>query len=142
MNSKERKEYDREYYLKNRAKKLRQSKENREKNPERRRQYGKQEKYKEYAKEYYKEHREERIMKMREHRKKRRLEYIKYLGGKCAKCGITERLEFDHINQESKKFNIGSRVAMKTDKLKEELHKCQLLCYDCHLEKTKQTYLK
>jgi 5-methylcytosine-specific restriction endonuclease McrA len=86
--------------------------------------------------EYYKEHREDQIMRMREHRKRRRLEHIKYLGGKCVKCGITERLEFDHINKESKEFSIGSRVAMKTNKLKEELDKCQLLCYDCHLEKT------
>jgi len=52
------------------------------------------------------------------------------------KCGTTDRLEFDHIDRTTKKYVIASRVNNKWDNLKEELDKCQLLCVDCHLQKT------
>jgi 5-methylcytosine-specific restriction endonuclease McrA len=57
------------------------------------------------------------------------------LGGKCAKCSITKNLEFDHINPKEKSFTIAKNINNKL--LKEELKKCQLLCYDCHKEKNK-----
>ena len=72
----------------------------------------------------------------REHRKERRAYCVEYLGGKCVKCGTTHNLQFDHIKREEKKYNITEKLTIKFDNLKEELDKCQLLCYDCHLEKT------
>ncbi len=69
-------------------------------------------------------------------------ESIEKLGGKCVKCGATERLEFDHIDPKNKSFEITRKFLMgDKEKFQEELDKCQLLCYDCHLEKTKQSYL-
>lgn len=57
------------------------------------------------------------------------------LGGRCAVCGTTENLEFDHIDPATKLFTIGSfrpsRPAWDV-----EVAKCQLLCYEHHKEKT------
>ena len=61
------------------------------------------------------------------------------LGGKCVKCGTTEHLQFDHINPLEKSFTISSNFHRKD--LDEELAKCQLLCWDCHMEKTKNDWL-
>ena len=61
------------------------------------------------------------------------------LGGKCVACGSTELLQFDHINPLEKSFTITSGFHRKD--LDEELAKCQLLCWDCHMEKTKNDWL-
>ena len=61
------------------------------------------------------------------------------MGGKCVKCGATEYLQFDHINPSEKSYNITNNLHRKD--LDEELKKCQLLCWDCHMEKTKNDWL-
>ncbi len=110
--------------------------------------YSNKEKKSEYDKKRYQLNKEKISEKKAEYyqlNKEKRAEYIKekkaycieYLGGKCVKCGATERLEFDHIDRTTKKYSIGGRVSHNFDNLKEELNKCQLLCYDCHKIKTK-----
>jgi hypothetical protein len=69
---------------------------------------------------------------------KRKLRIIEYLGGKCVRCGSTERLEPDHIKAREKSFNIGANINRRWEVLVTELDKCQLLCHDCHLIKTKE----
>lgn len=58
-----------------------------------------------------------------------------YLADKaCVVCGSTERLEVDHINPAEKvSHNIWSWSKVRREA---ELAKCQVLCYDHHLEKT------
>lgn len=52
----------------------------------------------------------------------------------CVKCGSKERLELDHINPETK---IDHKIwSWKESRRIEELAKCQILCYNCHKEKT------
>jgi 5-methylcytosine-specific restriction endonuclease McrA len=77
--------------------------------------------FREYFKEYY---------------ARRKSEYIALLGGKCARCGSTENLEFDHIDPKIKSFNITNFLNFSRAKVLEELKKCQLLCYICHKKKT------
>jgi hypothetical protein len=72
------------------------------------------------------------------HYYRKRQELIAMLGGKCAKCGCTEDLEFDHIDRDKKSFDIGANYSRKIEDLLEELAKCQLLCADHHLEKTRE----
>lgn len=67
---------------------------------------------------------------------RRRAFAISYLGGKCSKCESRERLEIDHINKSEKSFPI-SRPPNE-NAFREELTKCQLLCYDCHRLKSSQ----
>lgn len=79
---------------------------------------------KEYYQRYFQEHKKEIFTK---------------LGECCAICGSTQSLEIDHVNEEIKKFAVLSRWSMKDkDALMAELEKCQLLCVDCHKEKTRQ----
>lgn len=77
--------------------------------------------------------------------KRKRSEYIKLLGGSCSKCGSEIELQFDHIDPSIKTFNIGKLLNYSKAKVLEELKKCQLLCIECHDNKTKENkdgYLK
>ena len=65
-------------------------------------------------------------------------ECIDYKGGSCQQCGYDKyngALEFHHINPNEKDFNVGSLKSYSfTEKLKQELDKCILLCSNCHRE--------
>jgi hypothetical protein len=68
--------------------------------------------------------------------KKRRQEMIDFLGGVCVKCGCSDLLHIDHIDHNSKSFNISCKWSTHWDILEAELKKCQLLCKPCHHDKT------
>jgi hypothetical protein len=72
----------------------------------------------------------------RERYRKRLDKCIEYLGGKCAVCGSTENLQFDHIDPKTKSFTIATKWKLPFEKLKPELGLCQLLCWPHHIEKT------
>lgn len=60
------------------------------------------------------------------------------LGGRCAACGSEAQLQFDHIDARSKSFEIADRIAQYAwQRIVDELKKCQLLCFDCHVTKSK-----
>ena len=65
---------------------------------------------------------------------------IDKMGGQCVSCGTTENLEFDHINPLDKSLNITNKLTLKNayqlEEVLEELNKCQLLCEQCHKNKT------
>lgn len=63
---------------------------------------------------------------------------IDLLGGKCADCGRTDTLEFDHVDRTIKSFDIGPCYSLPLAELLEELKKCQLLCRKCHKIKTQE----
>jgi len=63
---------------------------------------------------------------------------IEMLGGKCKSCGTTKNLQFDHIDPTTKSFSIAKRYRCKD--VFEEIKKCQLLCYECHLKKTSEEW--
>jgi hypothetical protein len=60
------------------------------------------------------------------------------LGGKCVACGITDELEFDHIDPATKSFAISHGWSSKPDIFWAEVRKCQLLCKPHHLEKSEE----
>lgn len=67
-----------------------------------------------------------------------RLEWaLALLGGKCVRCASTDQLQFDHIDPATKSFTICDKLAgVAKAKLVVELAKCQLLCFECHKQKT------
>lgn len=65
-----------------------------------------------------------------------RAEWIASQGGKCVKCGSTEKLEIDHIDPTTKEYKIATIWSRRKEIREYELAKCQILCYDCHKEKT------
>ena len=85
-----------------------------------------------------------KVCKSCEHTSKRKygsslkLRAVELLGGKCKRCGYKrciQALEFDHLRDKEFKpsemfrFHIWDKIVM-------ELEKCQLLCANCHREKT------
>ena len=121
-------EYDKKYRELNKEKKREQNRRYKELNKE---------KLREKRLEYYKLNKEKIREERREHHNERKELCLEYLGGKCVKCGTTHNLQFDHIKREGKKYTITEKITNNFTILKEELDKCQLLCYDCHKIKTK-----
>jgi len=66
----------------------------------------------------------------------RRKLMLEYLGNKCAKCGSVSDLEIDHIDPTTKNFSLSKAFSYKWDTIQAELDLCQLLCYNCHYNKT------
>jgi hypothetical protein len=145
----EQKEYNRKWRAENKEQIRKYKEENKEKIREQNRRYYElnkekiseycklnKEKKAEYDKKYCKLNREKKAECDKAHRKKRKELCLEYLGGKCVVCGTTNRLEFDHIKRDTKKYEITPKLTINFDNLKEELNKCQLLCYDCHKIKT------
>jgi hypothetical protein len=74
--------------------------------------------------------------KTSEKRRKLKIKCIEYKGGKCQFCNYNKSvnsLEFHHIDQASKDFNISDYMSKTFAKIKLELDKCILLCKNCHL---------
>ena len=66
----------------------------------------------------------------------RRNKAIEFLGGKCVCCETNENLEFDHINRTEKTINIAKLWGIKEQTFWQEIEKCQLLCTECHRNKS------
>ena len=63
-----------------------------------------------------------------------KLAAIKYLGGKCVRCGYDKHpaaLEFHHTGRE-KNFTIGNVANRAWEVVKAELDLCELVCSNCH----------
>ena len=78
------------------------------------------------------ERHKQRIMKYR----KKLLKELKING--CAICGYNKcnlALEFHHVISEDKEFKINeSQLYNNDDRIIDEIHKCILLCRNCHAE--------
>lgn len=65
---------------------------------------------------------------------------VDYLGGKCIKCGYNKSLyglTFHHKNPKKKINTVAvmiQNLSFKNKKLIKELNKCELLCFNCHME--------
>ncbi len=63
-------------------------------------------------------------------------QHVAYKGGACIQCGYAKclgALEFHHRDPKEKEIKIGDMFSF-TEKIKEELDKCDLLCGNCHRE--------
>jgi len=62
---------------------------------------------------------------------------VEEAGGGCKLCGYNRclaALEFHHTDRGSKEFGVSRRGARSIDRLRAEVHKCVLLCSNCHAE--------
>ena len=78
-------------------------------------------------------------LKQKERALVRKLELIAERGNKCEICGYDKNiaaLDFHHLNPEEKSFQLDARHLSNTstDKIREELKKCILVCANCHRE--------
>ncbi|HEV7702263.1 MAG TPA: hypothetical protein VGO63_02365 [Candidatus Paceibacterota bacterium] len=74
---------------------------------------------------------------------------VKFLGGKCEKCGWSGNqaaLQFHHKDAKGKDFEIGSVANKSWNSIKNEMKKCILLCANCHMihhsTKNDESFLK
>jgi len=68
---------------------------------------------------------------------KRKQKVVDAFGGKCEICGYKKSLAaltFHHKNPDEKEFGIGILKDCSIERLNKELKKCQLLCFNCHME--------
>lgn len=58
------------------------------------------------------------------------------LGNKCNKCGYFDVacMQFHHVDENTKEYGISNIIAFRSSKILPELHKCSLLCVNCHAE--------
>lgn len=69
---------------------------------------------------------------------RRRDEAKEFLGGVCVRCGTKEDLDLDHIDRTAKTGNIGKLWSYDEEKFWTEVKKCQLLCREHHIVKTRE----
>ena len=100
---------------------------------------------KQLKREYYLRDKELKKQRYHQHRQ----QVVEYLQDKhnhigCIGCGTTIQLEIDHIDPSTKECNPGNSFSAKTisQRIWNEVDKCQLLCYDCHREKTGEQFRK
>ena len=71
--------------------------------------------------------------------KKKKLQFIIEMGGKCSVCGYDKNmsaLSFHHLDRDKKTMTLDTRTfcARSIESLREELDNCILLCHNCHME--------
>ena len=57
----------------------------------------------------------------------------------CADCGYNKHwvaLDFDHLPEHDKRFNIAHRLTAKMETMLEEIAKCEVVCANCHRIRT------
>lgn len=62
---------------------------------------------------------------------------VDYLGGRCALCGYDrciKAMTFHHRDPAAKEFTVSQMLDRAWDILRAELDKCDLLCFNCHME--------
>ncbi len=67
--------------------------------------------------------------------KKRRDKWVAE-NGPCAKCSSSENLEIDHIDPSTKRCPVATLWSRREEVRNVELTKCQVLCKQCHNEKS------
>lgn len=63
----------------------------------------------------------------------------------CADCGVQYPhyvMDFDHLEPSKKSFNVGTWRNQSMEKVVEEIAKCELVCSNCHRERTHGTSQK
>ena len=73
------------------------------------------------------------------HRAKKRDKYNQLKSGPCVDCGITYPpyvMHFDHLDASTKLSCVGHIKACGLDRIKREIAKCELVCANCHAERT------
>jgi len=88
-------------------------------------------------KKYSKKNRKKISLSSKEKRKKLKQSYVDYLGGCCVKCGYSKSLRaltFHHKKRSTKEFSLSESLDWSWQRIKNELDKCNLVCFNCHME--------
>ncbi|SRR6266498_4310479 len=101
----------------------------------------------EWRREYYKQNREKISKQQRENQAVRREEnriFIREVKNvPCADCGVKYPwycMDFDHVQGE-KEFNVSMMIEKSRARIQKEIDKCEVVCSNCHRERTYQASL-
>jgi len=75
--------------------------------------------------------------RVRSFRKRQKSRMVRAMGDCCQICGYDKSIEaltFHHIDPKQKKFALGTSNTMSWERVSEEIKKCVLLCFNCHIE--------
>ncbi|MFA5888695.1 MAG: hypothetical protein WCW47_01065 [Candidatus Paceibacterota bacterium] len=92
-------------------------------------------------KKYYLDKSRKRNLKLRTEINEYLLNYFK--NHNCIDCGESDPvvLEFDHRDREQKDMSVSSFMkAMRLDRVKNEIEKCDVRCANCHRKKTAKQF--
>jgi len=70
--------------------------------------------------------------------RQRKIELVKHMGGKCVDCGYNKNyaaFDFHHLDETKKDVNFKSMRYWSSDRAKDEMKNCVLLCSNCHRER-------
>ena len=81
--------------------------------------------------ERFKEYSRKQGIKTRQNVKERLLKLRQAMGGKCSRCGYNEYIQILHFHHLKDKVKEVTRM-MKEEHMKIEAQKCTLLCPNCH----------
>jgi len=71
----------------------------------------------------------------------KRQEIINRLGGRCSRCGTSEgKFHLDHKDKAKKTMRASDMHSVNDQKFENEIKNLQILCEDCHREKTKEAW--
>jgi len=90
-----------------------------------------------YEKELKKKNRKRLNAQATLRKQKRRIRIVEIMGGKCKYCGYKKSvraLTLHHVDAEKKEYTISQIVDHNWDKIEKELKKCELVCFNCHME--------
>jgi hypothetical protein len=97
---------------------------------------------------YYRRYRKLNLRRTTEtetaHRRKRQQEYNLLKSKPCVDCGVQYSpwvMQFDHRNPATKSMGVGRMVCMAKQRLLAEIAKCDLVCANCHAERTHKQLL-
>lgn len=92
--------------------------------------------FKTYAKKRQKRNRKSITAARKIKIRKRKVECVAYLGGRCQGCGYDKSivaLTFHHRDKDEKERDVSHMLDWPWAKLQAELDKCDLLCFNCHM---------
>lgn len=94
---------------------------------------------KEYNHAYYLRHKTKIVTRLQDRHKSRRNLIREAKSKPCADCGVQYPywiMQFDHVRGK-KSFNVGMMLYKRgIKKLKEEIEKCDIVCANCHANRT------
>ena len=97
--------------------------------------------HREYGRSNYKDNKERYFLQAKKRDKQLDELINKYKSNPCTDCGASYPpyvMDFDHLDSDTKEFGICymRRRRMAFDKIEKEIAKCEVVCANCHRERT------
>jgi hypothetical protein len=93
----------------------------------------------EYHNQWYKDNKEKRVAQIREYQKRVAEEIRLKKSVPCADCGVSYSywiMQFDHLSNKLFQISPANAGRLGRKKVLEEIEKCEVVCANCHANRT------